>query len=62
MDEMVLAAGGRFYLAKDSTLRPSVAQAYLGRETVDKLFALKQRYDPDGLLQTDLWRRVFAGL
>ena len=62
LDEIVLAAGGRFYLAKDSTLRPSVALAYLGRETVDKLFELKGRYDPEGLLQTDLWRRVFASL
>ena len=62
MDEIVLAAGGRFYLAKDSTLRPSVAQAYLGAETVAKFKDLKQKYDPDDLLQTDLWRRIFAGL
>ncbi len=62
LDEIVLAAGGRFYLAKDSTLRPSIALAYLGRETVDELKDLKKRCDPDGLLQTDLWRRIFAEL
>jgi decaprenylphospho-beta-D-ribofuranose 2-oxidase len=62
MDEIVLAAGGRFYLAKDSTLRPSVAEAYLGRETIDRFKALKQRCDPEGILQTDLWRRIFSDL
>ena len=60
LDEIVLAAGGRFYFAKDSTLRPEVAQAYLGQETIDRFKALKKRNDPDNLLQTDLWRRVFA--
>ncbi len=60
LDEIVLAAGGRFYFAKDSTLRPEIAQAYLGQETIDKFRALKTRNDPDNLLQTDLWRRVFA--
>jgi FAD/FMN-containing dehydrogenase len=60
LDEIVLAAGGRFYFAKDSTLRPEVAQAYLGKQTIDKFKKLKQQTDPDNLLQTDLWRRVFG--
>jgi len=60
LDEIVLAAGGRFYFAKDSTLRPEVAQAYLGQETIDQFKAMKKRNDPDNLLQTDLWRRVFT--
>ncbi len=59
MDEIVLAAGGRFYFAKDSTLRPEVAQAYLGEERIARFRELKERCDPDELLQTDLWRRVF---
>lgn len=59
LDEIVLAAGGRFYFAKDSTLRPEVARAYLGDETIARFRELKRRCDPDGLLQTDLWRRVF---
>ncbi len=59
LDEIVLAAGGRFYFAKDSTLRPEVARAYLGDETIARFHELKHRCDPDGLLQTDLWRRVF---
>ncbi|MDX1413836.1 MAG: FAD-binding oxidoreductase [Candidatus Promineifilaceae bacterium] len=60
LDEIVLAAGGRFYFAKDSTLRPQVAQAYLGQNVIDQFNALKQRNDPNNLLQTDLWRRIFA--
>ncbi len=60
MDEIVLAAGGRFYFAKDSTLRTEVARAYLGDETIARFRELKRRCDPDNLLQTDLWRRVFS--
>lgn len=60
LDEIVLAAGGRFYLAKDSTLRPEVAIAYLGAERIAQFREIKQRCDPEGLLQTDLWRRVFG--
>lgn len=59
MDEIVLAAGGRFYFAKDSTLRPEVALAYLGQDTIAQFRALKQRCDPEGILQTNLWRRIF---
>ena len=60
LDEIVLGAGGRFYLAKDSTLRPEVATAYLGEERIAQFREIKQRCDPEGLLQTDLWRRVFG--
>ncbi|MEZ4518300.1 MAG: FAD-binding oxidoreductase [Chloroflexota bacterium] len=60
LDEIVLEAGGRFYFAKDSTLRPEVANAYLGEDRINRFKALKQRCDPEELFQTDLWRRVFA--
>jgi FAD/FMN-containing dehydrogenase len=60
MDEVVHASGGRFYFAKDATLRPESLLRIWPRESVDRFLALKQRCDPQGLLQTDLYRRVFA--
>jgi len=62
LDEIVLLANGRFYLAKDSTLRPEVTHAYLGEATVAKFMALKQQVDPDTRLQTNMWRRLFTPL
>jgi hypothetical protein len=59
MDEIVLAAGGRFYFAKDSTLRPDVVAGYLGAETIERFMALKARCDPSNILQTNLSRRLF---
>ncbi|MFZ1399007.1 MAG: hypothetical protein WAS33_19030, partial [Candidatus Promineifilaceae bacterium] len=59
LDEIVLGANGRFYLAKDSTLRPAVTRAYLGEETVNKFVALKQQVDPQNLLQTNMYHRLF---
>lgn len=61
LDELVLAADGRFYLAKDSTLRPEIARAYLGSEAVGALRELKRQYDPENLLQSNMWRRLFDG-
>jgi decaprenylphospho-beta-D-ribofuranose 2-oxidase len=60
MDDVVLAAGGRFYFAKDSTLRPEVVRAYLGPETIARFRQLKERCDPEGVLESNLWRRLFA--
>ncbi|MGD2077835.1 MAG: FAD-binding oxidoreductase [Chloroflexota bacterium] len=60
LDQIVLEAGGRFYLAKDSTLRPESVRRYLGQETVDRFIELKSRYDPDGILNTNMWRRLFS--
>ncbi len=60
LDQIVLEAAGRFYFAKDITVRPEVANAYLGEDRISRFKILKQRCDPDELFQTDLWRRVFA--
>lgn len=60
LDEIVLGAGGRFYFAKDSTLRPESARRFLGEDTVDRFYELKARCDPDGLLRTNMWRRLFS--
>lgn len=59
LDEIVLSSGGRFYLAKDSTLRPEVVSSYLGENAVVEFRSLKSEFDPGGMLQTNLWRRLF---
>jgi decaprenylphospho-beta-D-ribofuranose 2-oxidase len=60
MTERVLAAGGKFYFAKDSVLRAGdVEQAY-GRARLDQFLALKQKLDPTGMLTSDLWSRALA--
>jgi len=58
-DNLVLQAGGRFYFAKNSETRPETALAFLGQETITKFRALKKRCDPENLLASDLYRRVF---
>ncbi len=60
LDEVVLAAGGRFYFAKDSTLPRGAVERFIPRERLDAFMALKRRCDPENLLQTELYRRVFG--
>lgn len=60
LDEIVLGANGRFYFAKDSTLHARTAQQYLDPTAMAEFRALKQRVDPNGRLQTNLWRRLFS--
>ncbi len=62
LDAVTIAAGGRFYFAKDSTLHSSRLSSFLAEERVARFVALKQRTDPQNLLQTDLWRRIFGGI
>lgn len=62
LNQIALAAGGRFYLAKDSTLTPDAAARYLGEAALRQFQALKQRCDPAELLQSDLYRRVLRPL
>jgi decaprenylphospho-beta-D-ribofuranose 2-oxidase len=58
MNDLVLEAGGRFYLAKDSTLRPSDVRAYLGEETLAEYHRIKDELDPEHLLDSALARRL----
>ncbi|GAB4504869.1 MAG: FAD-binding oxidoreductase [Anaerolineales bacterium] len=60
-DQMALAAGGRFYFAKNSETSAETTRAFLGDEAVEKFKKLKKRTDPDGLLESDLYRRIFGG-
>lgn len=60
MDEIVVKNGGRFYFAKDSTLRPEILKRYLPKASLDKFRALKKKLDPKNLIESDLYRRVWA--
>jgi decaprenylphospho-beta-D-ribofuranose 2-oxidase len=56
LDEVVAAAGGRIYLAKDSRMSPAAfAAMYPG---LDGWRAAAARLDPDGVFQSDLGRRL----
>ena len=59
-DQIVLNAGGRFYFAKNSETSAEATRAFLGDETVERFKKLKKRTDPDGLLESDLYRRIFG--
>jgi len=58
MAEVVLAAGGRFYYAKDAVLDASSFARIHGDAAVAKFRELKRRLDPQRVLQTDLSRRI----
>lgn len=60
MNDIVLAHGGRFYFAKDSTLRSQDFKAFLGEERLKKFSELKKKYDPENIIQTDLSRRLLV--
>jgi FAD/FMN-containing dehydrogenase len=58
MADLVLDAGGRFYYAKDAVLTESSFPRVHGEDAVGAFRTLKQQWDPDGLFQTDLSRRM----
>jgi decaprenylphospho-beta-D-ribofuranose 2-oxidase len=61
MIEMVVDAGGKFYLAKDRLMTHAQYRRSMGSEAVDCFMDLKQQFDPESRLQSDLFRRVFRG-
>jgi decaprenylphospho-beta-D-ribofuranose 2-oxidase len=56
LDEMVLAAGGRIYLAKDARLGPEKIRAMYPR--LDDFLTVKNRVDPEHKMTSDLARRL----
>jgi FAD/FMN-containing dehydrogenase len=60
LNDVVADAGGRVYFAKDATATAAQVRRMYGDQALARFAALKERYDPDGLLSTDLYRRVLA--
>ncbi len=56
LDDRVLDAGGRHYLAKDATTTPKVIRA--GYPRFAEWQAIRDRYDPDGVWASDQARRL----
>jgi len=56
LDELVMEAGGRIYLAKDGCSSPRVVAA--GYPRLDEWRNVRSRVDPNGIFQSDLSRRL----
>jgi decaprenylphospho-beta-D-ribofuranose 2-oxidase len=56
---LVIASGGRFYLAKDSLLTDTLYCQSVGGAAVETFLRLKRLYDPEMLFQSNLFRRLF---
>ena len=56
LDDAVLVAGGRLYLAKDSRATPAVIAA--GYPRLDEFRSIRQGIDPAGIFTSDLARRL----
>ena len=56
LDDAVIEAGGRVYLAKDSRVSPAAFRAMYPR--IDEWLEVKRGVDPDNVLRSDLGRRL----
>jgi decaprenylphospho-beta-D-ribofuranose 2-oxidase len=56
LDAIVLDAGGRIYLGKDSYLDAATFRAMYPE--IERWLAIKAKYDPQGVFTSNLARRV----
>ncbi|HEX5661195.1 MAG TPA: D-arabinono-1,4-lactone oxidase, partial [Polyangiales bacterium] len=56
LDKLVVEAGGRIYLGKDSVVEADTFRAMY--PAIDAWLAVKQKYDPNNVFTSDLARRV----
>jgi FAD/FMN-containing dehydrogenase len=60
LDRVVLDHGGKFYFAKDATLKSETLRRFFPGGALEKFVELKRRCDPENLLQSNLSRRLLA--
>jgi FAD/FMN-containing dehydrogenase len=59
IDALICSLGGRFYPAKDATLKASHYRLSMPVESMDRFVSLKRTLDPENRLESDLYRRLF---
>ena len=60
--DIVVELGGRFYFAKDAVARADQVRASFGDQRIETFLAHKRALDPEGVLSSELSRRVLPDL
>ncbi|MBD89746.1 MAG: FAD-binding protein [Deltaproteobacteria bacterium] len=62
LGDVVVRHGGRIYFAKDALANAGQIEACYGPDRIERFLAMKERLDPNGLLSSELSRRVLPQL